>query len=196
MKDILKQIDKVRQKLKRGVVDSVLLQKPFAEGMYRFSMFMISYYSRVRENLKLDYDSFMIIQTVVSSNLYSLKQKNGSNIHSYEDLETEWEKLRVKNNSAMDVMEEFNSSKKEGFKLSISSICLVTGLPKETVRRKINELAKKNLLKYTKKEGILLGPMYKKVFQDFVPFTTQEVAKLLKEWEKIGVLKYLLEFKL
>jgi len=38
--------------------------------------------------------------------------------------------------------------------------------------------------------------MYKKVFQDFVPFTTQEVAKLLKEWEKIGVLKYLLEFKL
>ena len=196
MQDILKQIDKVREKLKRGVADTVLLQKPFAEGMYRFSMFMISYYSRVRENLKLDYDSFMIIQTVVSSNLYSLKHKKGSNIHSYEDLETEWEKLRVKNNSAMDVMEEFNSSKKEGFKLSISSICLVTGLPKETVRRKINELAKKNLLKYTKKEGILLGPMYKKVFQDFVPFTTQEVAKLLKEWEKIGVLKYLLEFKL
>ena len=35
------------------------MQKPFAEGMYRFSMFMIDYYSRVRENLKLDYDSFM-----------------------------------------------------------------------------------------------------------------------------------------
>ena len=49
-------------------------------------------------------------------------------------------------------------------KLTISSICLVTSLPKETVRRKVSELSKKNLLKISKKDGILLGSMYKKGF--------------------------------
>ena len=55
MEEILKEIDKVRQKLKKGPADTLLLQKPFAQGMYRFSMFMIGYYSRVKDNLKLDY---------------------------------------------------------------------------------------------------------------------------------------------
>ena len=81
-------------------------------------------------------------------------------------------------------------------KLTISSICLVTSLPKETVRRKVNELTKKNLLKVTKKEGVILGAMYKKVFQEFVPHTTLEVSKLLKNWEKSGVLKSILNFKI
>ena len=75
MTSILKEIDRVRQKLKDGATDTLLHQKPFAEGMYRFSMFMINYYARVREYLKIDYDSFMIIQTVVSNNLYQLNKK-------------------------------------------------------------------------------------------------------------------------
>ena len=75
MESILKEIDKVRLKLKRGATDTLLLKKPFAEGMYRFSMFMISYYSRVRQDLKIDYDSFMIVQTVVSNKLYALSKK-------------------------------------------------------------------------------------------------------------------------
>ena len=66
MSDILQEINKARAKIKRGPADKLLLQKPFAAGMYRFSMFMIDYYARVRKNLKIDYDSFMIIQTVVS----------------------------------------------------------------------------------------------------------------------------------
>ena len=56
MTGILRQIDKARQKIKKGAADKLLMQKPFAEGMYRFSMFMIEYYARVRENLKMDYD--------------------------------------------------------------------------------------------------------------------------------------------
>ena len=80
-------------------------------------------------------------------------------------------------------------------KLTISSICLVTGLPKETVRRKVNELAKRNLLKTSQRDGVLLGSMYKKIFQNFVHQTTLEVSKLLKNWEKTGVLKSILNFK-
>ena len=80
--------------------------------------------------------------------------------------------------------------------MTISSICLVTSLPKETVRRKVNELAKKNLLNISKKNGILLGSMYKKVFREFTPQTTKEVSKLIKNWEKTGILKSLLNFKI
>ena len=80
------------------------------------------------------------------------------------------------------------------YKLTISSICLVTSLPKETVRRKTNELVKKKLLKISKKQGILLGPHYKKIFQGYVPETTLQVAKLIKQWEKTGILKNMLRF--
>ena len=191
MSGILKEIDKVRDRLKKGTANTLLSQKPFAAGMYRFSMFIIDYYSRVRENLKIDYDSFMIIQTVVSHNLYGLSAKKGDGIINKE-LETEWNKLLMVQDNLLQTMGE---NTENNYKLSISSVCLVTKLPKETVRRKVNELVKKNLLKISKKEGITLGPEYKKVFREFVPTTTLEVSKLLKSWEKTGILKSILNFR-
>tara|TARA_B110000014_G_C19978931_1_gene506869 strand:+ start:250 stop:831 length:582 start_codon:yes stop_codon:yes gene_type:complete len=192
MDGLLKEINKVRQKLKDGPSSSLLLQKPFAEGMYRFSMFMMNYYSRVRKNLKLDYDSFMIVQTVVSHSLYQLHKKQPA---SYKDLTMFWE-LMIKNlDGPLELISNQSNTNNLKQKLTISSICLVLGLPKETVRRKINQLSNKNLLKNSNKLGISLGPMYKKVFQDFVPETTLETSKLVKGWEKSGVLKGLLSFK-
>ena len=44
-----------------------------------------------------------------------------------------------------------------------------------------------------KNSKIFLGPQYKKVFQEFVPETTLQVAKLLKQWEKTGILKNMLK---
>ena len=190
MEGLLKEINKVRHRLKEGSSNKLLLQKPFAEGMYRFSMFMMNYYSRVRKNLKLDYDSFMIVQTVVSHSLYQLQKKQPT---SYKDLAIFWE-LMIKNlDGPLETITNQSDTSKQ--KLTISSICLVLGLPKETVRRKINQLSTKNLLKVSNKLGISLGPMYKKVFQDFVPETTLETSKLVKGWEKSGVLKGLLSFK-
>ena len=197
----------LRQKIRKGPSDPLLSIKPFATGMYGFVMVMLSYYSRVREQLKIDYDSFMIIQVVVSHSLYQLNKKNvGSK--SYFELEKEWEKL-YSNKTEVNEMLNFSkisdnysrwnlnteeNLKKKVLKLTISSICLVTSLPKETVRRKTNELAKKNLLIISKKNGILLGSMYKKVFREFTPQTTKEVSKLIKNWEKSGILKSILNF--
>ena len=189
MESILKEIDKVRQKLKKGATDTLLLKKPFALGMYYFSMFMLNYYSRVREQLKLDYDSFMIVQTVVSHSLYHLNKTNNES-STYSELEKEWKK---EIETTAEVLQNFKPQKNI-YKLTISSICLVTSLPKETVRRKSNELVKKKLLKISKKQGISLGPQYKKVFQEYVPETTLQVAKLLKQWEKTGILKNMLRF--
>ena len=193
MTDILRQIDKARQKIKKGVADKLLMQKPFAEGMYRFSMFMIDYYARVRENLKMDYDSFMIVQTVVSHTLYQLNKKKDHGI-SYSSLETAWDKIVNRDLELLESVSSYEVNTKN--KLTISSVCLITKLPKETVRRKVNQLCSNNLLKISKREGITLGTSYKKVFQNFVPGTTLEVSKLIKLWEKSGVLKGLLSFRI
>ena len=185
------EIKYLRKKIRKGP-DQLLLQKPFALGMYRFAMFIIRYYSRVRDELKIDYDSFIILQTVVSHSLYQLnKKKVGAK--SYSELEKEWEKLIINKDDTSQIVENYSSTS-NNLKLSISSICLVTSLPKETTRRKVNELNKKNLIKISKKEGIILGSQYKKVFQDYVPETVIDVSTLIKSWEKNGVLKSLLDF--
>ena len=186
--DILKDINTVRQKI-RAV--GVLSKKPFAAGMYRFSMFILDYYTRVRKELNLDYESFMIIQTVVSHNLYNLNRKKNTSV-SYEDLEHEWGVVTSEVFDQITQLSEVDSNQK----LTISSICLVIGLPKETVRRKINELSKKKILNISSRNGILLGSQYKKIFSKFVPETTLKVSKLLKEWERSGILKSLLNFKI
>ena len=194
------EIKSLRQKIRKGPHDELLSIKPFAAGMYGFVMVMISYYSRVREKLKIDYDSFMIIQTVVSHSLYQInKKKVGSK--SYFELEAEWEKLMDKNDLSANIENvqeniENYSNTENNLKLTISSICLVTSLPKETVRRKVNELIKKNLLNISKRDGVLLGSAYKKVFSEFTPQTTLEVSKLIKNWDKTGILKSILSFKI
>ena len=174
--------------------------KLFGRGLYGFAMFMIDYYSRVREKLKIDYDSFMIVQTVVSHTLYLINKKQTESV-SYSELEAEWEKLLNKSdveekvNIIQERMENFSNTK-NNLRLTISSICLVTSLPKETVRRKVNELVKINLLNISKKNGILLGSGYKKVFSEFIPQTTREVANLIKRWNKHGILKSLIDSKI
>ena len=194
MDNIIKETNKARESIKKGPANTLLSHKPFALGMYRFAMFVIRYYARVREQLKIDYDSFMIVQTVVSHSLYQIsKKKIGAK--SYSELENEWEKLIISKKDISQIVENY-SSEKNNLKLTISSICLVTSLPKETVRRKVNELTKKNLLNISKKYGILLGSMYKKVFREFTPQTTKEVTKLIKNWEKSGILKSILSFKI
>ena len=195
-------IKSLRQKIRKGNPNdqSVLSIKPFASGMYGFVMVMISYYSRVREQLKIDYDSFMIIQTVVSHSLYQLNKKQvGSK--SYFELEAEWEKLMDKDDLSAKVENvqeniENYSNTKNNLKLTISSICLVTSLPKETVRRKVSELIKKNLLIISKRDGVLLGSAYQKVFREFTPTTTIEISRLIKNWENSGILKSILNFKI
>ena len=179
---------------------SVTLDLKSEEGLEQFyelvkaaDVVMNNFSAGVTKKLKIDYDSFIIIQTVVAQKLYYLKKKDKSK--SYEELESLWEKMLYKHDNPIGILSDNANAVKITNKLTISSICLVTGLPKETVRRKTNELVKRNLLKSSKIEGVLLGPTYKKIFQNFVPETTLEVAKLLKNWEKIGILKNLLNFK-
>ena len=37
----------------------------FSKGLYHWVMFILSYYTRVKENLKIDFETFVILQVVV-----------------------------------------------------------------------------------------------------------------------------------
>ena len=130
--DISKDIEKVREKIK---TEGTIEKRPFALGMYSFSMFILDYFTRVRKELNIDYESFMIVQTVVSHNLYNLNKKSNG-VVSFEDLENEWTGVTAEIFDQIVKLQERTKNQK----LTISSICLVVGLPKETVRRKVSKL--------------------------------------------------------
>lgn len=188
----------------RRLIAEKIKDKPFDEGMYSFIMFMIDYYTQVKRQLKVDYDSFIIIQIVTSHSIYILNKSSYVDKISYPDIKGKWEKMISEftpntehtSDDKIDIFKKtYNVTKSKGPKLTISSICLVSGLPKETVRRKVINLVKKKILSISSKHGVKIGESYKKVYNDFVPITTFEVIKLLKKWEKIGLLKTLLELK-
>ena len=67
-------MDYNKEKYKK-IANAKLKEKPFGVGMYAFVMFLINYYSRIKKELRLDYDSFMIIQVVVSHSLYNINKE-------------------------------------------------------------------------------------------------------------------------
>jgi len=184
--------------LEKKLLNVKLKEKPFSMGMYSFIMFIIGYYSRVRKQIKIDFDSFIIVQVVTSHALYVLNQTSYDKKLSYPDIKKEWDKMVAEYDSVpLEMLESTNDSLKyfKNSKLTISSICLVTELPKETVRRKVEMLCKKKILSTAKKSGISIGSDYKKIYSEFVPQTAVDVIRLLQKWESSGLLKSLLSFK-
>jgi len=168
-------------------------QKTFSNGMYAFLMFMIEHYRRVKTDLKMDFDSFIIIQVVVSHEVYIMQSQSSK---TYSEISDEFDKVS-KATSIDDSLLIFKAkelmNKIQKNKLTVSSICQVTTLPKETVRRKVRALVAKNILTQNKSEGLLVGPGYKKIFDETVPKTTAALSKLIKKWKETGVLDNLLK---
>jgi len=151
-------------------------KKPFTRGAYYWLMFMIDNYQNVRTMLKIDYESFIIIQTVVSHFLHSMNKEE----------DADWNRMWELTN------EEIAKNYLPKPKLVATSISLVTGLPRETVRRKLLELNKKKILLLDKKRGLLLGEKFEIFHKQFTQRTTLKVSEMLKKWEKIGALEFML----
>ena len=152
-------------------------EHPFSNGFYHWVMFVLSLYTRVREKLNIDYESFVILQVAVSHSLYEI---NKSGNKTFAELEEQMASITKKKN--------INTSK-----LTFASIAEVLQLPRETVRRKVISLSKKDILTFNTYGGIKLGPSYKTIYKDFVSQTTSDLRSLMKKWEKSGALKTLLE---
>ena len=116
----------------------------FSKDLYHWVMFIISLYSRVKEKLNIDFESFVILQVVVSHSLYEI---NKSGTKSFSDLENH--------------MEAINKNKLlNKQKLTFASIAEILHLPRETVRRKVIALSKNNILTFSTYGGIKLGSAY------------------------------------
>jgi len=151
----------------------------FSQGLYHWVMFILSLYTRVRENLKIDFESFVILQVVVSHSLYQINKSGSKTFAEIEDQITKiGQNKKIKNT-----------------KLSFASIAEVLQLPRETVRRKVLILKKNNILLFNIDSGIKLGPAYKTIYKEFVTQTTLDLSTLLKKWKKSGALENLLEIE-
>ena len=151
----------------------------FSQGLYHWVMFILSLYTRVRENLKIDYESFVILQVVVSHSLYQINKSGSKTFSEIEDQITKiGQNKKIKNT-----------------KLTFASIADVLQLPRETVRRKVLSLNKNNILISNTEDGIKLGSAYKTIYNQFVAQTTLDLSALLKKWKKSGALENLLELE-
>ena len=117
-------------------IDKGLKGAAFSKGLYDWIMFVLSFYVRVRENLNIDFESFVILQVVVSHSLYEI---NKSGPKTFIELGEQMVKLRQKKT-------------RSHTRLTFASISDVLSLPRETVRRKVLNLCKQNILS---SEGIL-----------------------------------------
>jgi len=149
----------------------------FSSALYNWMMFLINFYNRVKNDLKIDFDSFMILQLVVSDSLYEVNKDGAKN---YQELKETFEDSSIL----------FNDKRK----VNIASIAEIINLPRETVRRKILNLSKIKLLNYNK-SGISIGEEYQTVFNKFVPETVTNMGKLVRRWKEDGSLNKLLEIK-
>ena len=163
--------------LEEVIKDKGAKEPVFSKGLYHWVMFILSLYTRVKEKLNIDFESFVILQVVVSHSLY---ETNKLGTKSFSDLEEQMEKITEKN--------YLNKRK-----LTLASIAEELQLPRETVRRKIISLSKRNILSFNTYGGIKLGPAYKTIYKDFVTQTTIDLSSLVNKWDKSGALKNLLE---
>ena len=163
--------------LEEAAKDKREAESIFSKGLYDWVMFIISFYSRAKEILKIDFESFIVLQVVVS---HSLCQLNKTGSKSYSEIKKHVEMLSM-------------VKLKKNLKLTFASISEVTQLPRETVRRKVLELCKKDILKFNSENGIKLGPAYKTIYKEFVSQTTMDISVLVKKWKHSGVLNKLLE---
>jgi len=186
-------MDNVTSIVRKKLTDTKTQPKNFGSGMYGFLMFMIDYYRRVRADLKMDFDSFMIVQVVVSHEVYIMQSQSSK---TYSEISTEFDKIskaKEIDNSLLVFKVKELMAKVQKNKLTVSSICQVTTLPKETVRRKVRALVAKKILTQNKSEGVLVGPNYKMIFDETVPKTVMAFSKLIKKWKENGTLESILK---
>ena len=158
------------------------LKKPevpdFSAGMYQWSLFLINLFLRVKKNLKIDYDSFMIMHIVFG---YHLNQIHKDEQKSFEQLSYKFENL---------VKENIPSTER----LTVTSISLALDMPRETVKRKVDGLIELQILGFQSNKSISLGAKYKEVVDQFILESTHDIGKLLKRWESKDYINKLIKF--
>ena len=152
----------------------------FSSGFYDWAIFLINFYQRINKKLGLDFESFLILQVVVSYNVYLINKKKEV---SLEALSFEFE-------------QSSNSEFLSNLKLTVTSISSSLDMPRETVKRKVLVLQNKKFLKINPNNAIQLGKKYAEIFSEFASGTTLDLARLMQRWDNKGIIKQFLSLKI
>ena len=152
----------------------------FSSGFYDWAIFLINFYQRINKKLGLDFESFLILQVVVSYNVYLI---NKNKEVSLEALSFEFE-------------QSSNSDFLSNLKLTVTSISSSLDMPRETVKRKVLVLQNKKFLKINPNNAIQLGKKYAEIFSEFASGTTLDLARLMQRWDNKGIVKQFLNLKI
>ena len=154
--------------------------KNFSSGFYDWAIFLITFYQRINKKLGLDFESFLILQVVVSYNVYLI---NKNKEISLESLSFAFEKSS-------------NAKVLSSPRLTVTSISSSLNMPRETVKRKVLLLQNNKFLRINPNKTIQLGKKYTEIFSDFASGTTLDLARLLQRWDKKDIVRQLLNFKI
>ena len=142
--------------------------KSYSQAAYSWLMLITNYYKRVNE-LDLNIDEMMTLNTVSAHWLYKINSKEEM---SYDDL--------------TDMPDEEIRKYFSGSRLSILSIANILGQPKESTRRRVQKLIDYQLLKKDDNSGIMLGENYTKLVSEFADKTASELYRLTIRLGKIN----------
>ena len=154
--------------------------KNFSSGFYDWAIFLITFYQRIKKKLGLDFESFLILQVVVSYNVYLI---NKNKEISLESLSFAFEKSS-------------NAKVLSSPRLTVTSISSSLNMPRETVKRKILLLQNNKFLRINPNKTIQLGKKYTEIFPDFASGTTLDLARLLQRWDKKDIVRQILNLKI
>ena len=132
----------------------------YSETLFHLINFRCEQYRDSKSMIGIDYDSFMIVSCIGAHYLKN-NTEDGSTWDSV------WESTRSKR-----IDKHFNSKK-----LTIFAVSNIMNLPKETVRRKVENLRKKKLISYSTKEGLLPTD---KIEEAIKPYAIKELHSLSK----------------
>ena len=143
-------------------------------------MLHINHY-RLVKSIKIDYDSGMIILSVLSNILYG--NLNPSHEKFLND-NLEW-------NTMFPVIKNLTGHEtRYKKKLSLFALGQLLNIPKESVRRKVNALCKKKYLSYSIKNGLQVGNKLEKAVSKIAPKDLIGIGKVVKVInENGGILK-------
>jgi predicted transcriptional regulator len=150
----------------------------YSEILYHLINFRTDQFQQLKKMIGIDYDSFMIL-SVVGAHYLKHNNKLGS------DWDAVWEDVRTSK------IEEFYTAKK----LTIYAVANILNLPKETVRRKIENLKNKKLINNSSKTGLLPTNKSEEIMKPFAAKEIKSLSKFLQSLKKNKSLDDILNLK-
>ena len=149
----------------------------YSETLFHLINFRCKQYRDSKSKLKMDYDSFIIISSIGAHYL-----KNNS--YEGSDWDSVWEMTRSKK-----IEESYNKKK-----LTIFALSNIVGLPKETVRRKVEALKKRKLISHSTNIGLMPTEKIEELMKPFALSELKSLSKFLQALKKHKALDQLLSF--